>query len=407
MSMNGMNDMTLSQDGRFVWDGAKWIPVQQYSQHQQQIVQTIPLHQQQVAPTIPLHPAYSPQNVMYVQTQRKSNKKFWILLGGAIFAIIVAIILIIGAIIWALLLPPEFGYRLDVSSSTYEDLGANREPYLVSEGYPDFSTTVAISNFGSGVIIGDRWVLTAGHVVLDEEYGEEQAGAWIVSIGSDRDNPDSTYDVKAIHIHPGWRADHSNDGLEYGVDIALIELTSSIEGVTPAPWANNTELDDGLLDSLVYSSGFGDYDEVLDDDSGYYSQRRAWQNTLDRIIDDIEPQKDYTNDEVWQGGWIIYDFDSPDGDYNSLAEGQNNGGEFSYVGAGDSSSVALDLEGTSVPGDSGGPTYMKINGEWTVIALTSHGSTDGYYGDIAVNTRVSSHSGWICSITGTEITGCN
>ncbi|HIA25304.1 MAG TPA: hypothetical protein EYN78_05960 [Candidatus Poseidoniales archaeon] len=244
-------------------------------------------------------------------------------------------------------------------------------------------------------------------MVLDEEYGEEQPGAWVVSVGSDYENPDATYDVKAIHIHPGWRVDNSNDGLEYGVDIALIELTSSIQGVTPAPWANSTELDDDFLDSLIYSSGFGDYGSIIDDGSGdYYSQRRAWKNTLDRLSDDIDPPKKYSGDDVWQGGWVVYDFDSPEGDDNSLAQGENSGGLFSYVGVGNSSSIALDLEGTSVPGDSGGPTYLKINGEWTVIGLTSHGSTDGYYGDLALNTRVSSHADWICSITGSALTGC-
>tara|TARA_B110000116_G_scaffold246705_1_gene238622 strand:- start:1301 stop:2470 length:1170 start_codon:yes stop_codon:yes gene_type:complete len=388
--------MVLSQDGNYVWDGTKWIPVQQ------QPIQ----HQQQMSTTIPLHPAYSQQNIVYVQTHRKSNK-FWLLLGGGIFAIVIVVLLVLGAIIWALLTPPEFGHRLDVSNSTYEDLGANREPYMVSEGYPDFSTTVAISDFGSGVIIGDRWVLTAGHVVLDEEYREEQPGSWVVSVGSDFEYPDATYDVKEIYVHPGWRADTSNDGLEYGVDIALIELTSSIQGVTPAPWANSTELDDEFLNSLIYSSGFGDYGRVTDDGTGeYYSQRRAWKNTLDRLTDDIDPPKKYSGDDVWQGGWVVYDFDSPEGDYNSLAKGEHSDGGFSYVGVGNSSSVALDLEGTSVPGDSGGPTYLKINGEWTVIGLTSHGSTDGYYGDLALNTRVSSHADWICSIAGSELTGC-
>ena len=386
--------MTLSPDGNFFWDGVNWVPA------------TAQVQQPQNAQTFPTHPAYTEQNIAYVQTHRKSNK-FWILLGGGIFAILIVILLLLGAVIWALLPPPEFGYRLDVSHSTYEDLGANREPYLVGEGYPDFSTTVAISDFGSGVIIGDRWVLTAGHVVLDEEYGEEQPGAWVVSVGSDFENPDATYDVKAIHIHPGWRADNSNDGLEYGVDIALIELTSSIQGVTPAPWANSTELDDEFLDSLIYSSGFGDYGGIIYDGSGdYYSQRRAWKNTLDRLSDDIDPPKKYSGDDVWQGGWVVYDFDSPEGDYNSLAKGEHSDGEFSYVGVGNSSSVALDLEGTSVPGDSGGPTYLKINGEWTVIGLTSHGSSDGYYGDLALNTRVSSHADWICSIAGSELTGC-
>jgi len=386
--------MSLSPDGKFFWDGANWVPA------------TAQVQQPQNARTSSTHPAYTEQNIMYAQSHRKSNK-FWLLLGGGVFATLIVILLLLGAIIWALLPPPEFGYRLDVSSSTYEDLGANREPFLVSNGYPDFSTTVAISDFGSGVIIGDRWVLTAGHVVLDEEYGEEQPGAWVVSVGSDYEKPDATYDVKAIHIHPGWRADYSIDGLEYGVDIALIELNSPIQGITPAPWANSTELDDGYLDSLIYSSGFGDYTGILDDGWGdYYSQRRAWKNTLDRISDDIDPPKDYPGDEAWQGGWVVYDFDSPDGDYNSLAEGVNSDGEFSYVGVGSSSSEALDLEGTSVAGDSGGPTYLKINDEWTVVGLTSHGSTDGYYGDLALNTRVSSHADWICSVTGNELPGC-
>ena len=67
------------------------------------------------------------------------------------------------------------------------------------------------------------------------------------------------------------------------------------------------------------------------------------------------------------------------------------------------------MEGTSVQGDSGGPTYAYLNGQWTVIGLTAHGSLTANYGDVAFNTLVSSHADWICTFDSqvSPILGCN
>ena len=61
-------------------------------------------------------------------------------------------------------------------------------------------------------------------------------------------------------------------------------------------------------------------------------------------------------------------------------------------------------------GDSGGPSFAKINNEWLVIGLTSFGLGDtGDYGSVSFDTRVSVHSDWICSISDSavvRIDGC-
>ena len=108
----------------------------------------------------------------------------------------------------------------------------------------------------------------------------------------------------------------------------------------------------------------------------------------------------------------VYDFDSPTGDSNALGQGESfsfEQGDYSYAGAGDSESTALPLEGTSVMGDSGGPTFALIGSSWTVIGLTSHGSESANYGDVAFNTGVYSHRAWICSHSGVNnpIQGCS
>ena len=94
------------------------------------------------------------------------------------------------------------------------------------------------------------------------------------------------------------------------------------------------------------------------------------------------------------------DFDSPVEYANALDDESTESSniEVRSLGEGSSSSEPLTLEGTTVPGDSGGPAFAKIQGQWKVIGITSSGSTDSNYGDVGIFTRVSSHTAWIESV---------
>ena len=289
---------------------------------------------------------------------------------------------------------PEFGFRHDVNPREYEDLGANRFPYAAGEQYPDFSSTVQVYGedssgdywSGSAVIISEYWVLTAAHVVEDLVASKSD-----IYVGTDvgYGQYDRVYSIRNIYVHYDWNGD-----LESDADIALIQLNIAIDTGTStiAKWDNITSTNRLAIGSMVYTSGYGGYDlyysecsdYCLDDGNGEYSQRRAWSNVLDRKTD----------------LWIVYDFDSPSGQHNALAAGETfteQQGSYEYAGDGTSSATALSLEGTTVQGDSGGPTYAYLDGDWTVIGVTSHGSITANYGDVAFNTRVSTHTDWICS----------
>ncbi len=308
---------------------------------------------------------------------------------------------------------PEFGYRLDLDPSRYEDLAANRNGHAPSSSYPSFSSTVLVEGEcihdigyycgGSGVVISTRWVLTAAHVA-DQLLASET----YVVLGSDFEYAEGVHQVSYIHIHPSWEGEE--ESLGDGFDIALLELSSSLDFDYVSTWVSDEGADRDLIGKNIFMSGFGVLDDelgecapsCLEDGDGYYSQRRAWSNVLDRI----------TSIGNQGAGFVVYDFDSPDRNNNSLRSGSSgfslDQGDFSYAGDGDSSATPTYFEGTGVPGDSGGPVLAYIGDEWSVIGITSHGSEYSDYGDVAFNTRVSTHSDWICSVSkpGRPISGC-
>jgi hypothetical protein len=302
----------------------------------------------------------------------------------------------------------EYGYRLDVNSDLYFDLGANKNGFQADDETPSFDSTVFIQGTcvdepeyycgGSGVIVSSRWVFTAAHVAIDLDASDTY-----VVIGSDYENYEDAVFVAEILIHPSYKDD------DFHYDIALLKLERGVNQQYIANWIGNRE-DLDLISTKAYISGFGDLDEefadcggaCLDDQSGFFSQRRAWTNIIDRVSGGVSTGNSY----------IVYDFDSSDGKNNSLRKGSSgfsyDQGDFSYAGKGSSSQEPTYLEGTAVFGDSGGPIYAKLDGGWAVVALTGHGGEYSDYGDVAFNSRVSVYYDWICSHSdiGISITNC-
>lgn len=248
--------------------------------------------------------------------------------------------------------------RHDVADSQYTSLAAQTQFAAVGK---------VLTSLGSGsgtVIANGWWVLTAAHVV----HG---APLWSISfqIGA------STYAAQNVYIHPSYTG-----GIAH--DIALIELSVPVAGVTPALIYTGT----AELGKQGHSVGYGTTGTgVTGFQSNTYGTKRAMRNIIDIIID--------TNGFVNPNGTILLsDFDSPDGNTNSL-------------GAFGSSATPLDLEGLVAPGDSGGPVFIQIGSTWYIAGVHSfitdpgppigNGNPDARYGDLMGSTRVSSYAAWI------------
>lgn len=197
----------------------------------------------------------------------------------------------------------------------------------------------AVGSFGragTGALIGDRWVLSAAHVVA----GMRRNATF--------DLEGRSYPIERTVIHPAWK--------EMGAsDIALVRLAEPVTGVTPLRvYRESDEAGKGIVFVGFGGTGTGQTGPQSPEDG----LKRGATNLVDRVDRD----------------WLFFDFDAP--------------------GPG-----ATDLEGISGPGDSGGPAILDRDGVSYVIGVSVYGKPGargrGTYGAEEGYTRVSTHAGWI------------
>jgi hypothetical protein len=158
--------------------------------------------------------------------------------------------------------------------------------------------------------------------------------------------------VKSVVSYPGGGVGRD--------DIALVRLERAVTGIKPLP------LDDGKASQgmviLVAGRGFSG-----DGERGAVEKERRFRAATNRI-DKLLPK------------WLVFRFDAPPD--------------------------ALELEGISGPGDSGGPALIDIEGTRYVAGVSSgqndYGKGEGRYGADEYYVRVPAYAEWIAETIGAK-----
>lgn len=228
--------------------------------------------------------------------------------------------------------------------------------------YPMVGKVTGSGFNGSGVMLSDRWVLTAGHVSLNK-----QAGA-IFTVGG------VAYTVESSVLHPGY----STLGASYSNDIGLLYLAAPVAGVEAARMLR-LDAPASILGREATYVGHGFTGTGLTGAEATL-EFRAFTNLVEFYGD----QYGLTTTS------FVSDFDNPTGTSNRL----------------DSNPAATRLEGAVAPGDSGGGVFVTVGGARYLVGINSYSgavsqaTSNSKYGGLSGAVDLQQFHSWIFTQTG-------
>ena len=229
--------------------------------------------------------------------------------------------------------------------------------------YPMVGQVTGSGFSGSGVMISDRWILTAGHIAQSKASG----GTFMVG--------GINYTVQSTVLHPSFGSSSGS----FSHDLGLLYLSAPITGIGSAEMLR-LDPPTSILGKEATYVGFGLSGTGLTGAPSTPIELRAFTNKIEF----------YGRQYGLTDTSFVSDFDDPFGQINRQ----------------DSEPVATRLEGAVAPGDSGGGVFVTENGVRYLIGINSYSgyvsaaTSNSKYGGLSGAVDLQHFHSWISANTG-------
>jgi hypothetical protein len=221
----------------------------------------------------------------------------------------------------------------------------------------------------SGVLIGDRDVLTVAHGIVDEAGNDVLFDTTFgpdVEAGAVFDTHEGRHSLALVPEETHYFADY----FETGRDLAVVRLAEDAPASIPRYpiYAGGSELGQPIVIAGYGAAGHGatGMDAMIPDDPfDLLTDRRAGLNRFEAFAESLILPPDLQLEETPPGILLVSDFDSGDAAHNFLA----------VHGPGSDLGFGSD-EVSAAAGDSGGPAFIGSSVGGIMTAVGSFGDTD-------------------------------
>ena len=332
----------------------------------------------------------------------------------------------------ALLAPPQVRAITIADGFTYAGTNGFAASGALAQDYSNYPIFEAVGWFridlsdgraflSSGTLISSEWVLTAGHSLRSSDE--------VSSINFVLGGATNAADVSSIVRHPLWAEAPpplipGEMAPSQGWDVALFRLAAPVTNSITFPQLYNLVDEAGKVGITLGAGQVGTGTDPWSRQTQPF-QVFAHMNLIDRVT--------AQTNAGFGGGFLVTDFDGANEPQNTLGSGYDSSGLPWLWSPPTNIVTALDpagtitgadslmeqlvvdgniVEGSTAPGDSGGPTFVHDGEGWKLAGVTSWGVNPwdalfndatnagyrGLYGDVSYMTRVSQVAPWILSV---------